>query len=327
MQQNLIDSEAGKARHARGISVAAGLGQESTGAESAASLVVSLVLSDPDVVAAVCEHAEGPSRTHFLLTALKVGVLSLRAARGTLDSDTLRREGDRLMEELGMRLNTWRGQFEERVSGSLSHYFDPQQGTFMERVHRLTKADGDLANVMRQQVQDARSSLSGVFEQFIGENSQLLRMLDPSAENELVATLQKTLDGAVETQNKAILGQFSLDNKDGALVRFLNELTAKHGDINNALAKNMQAVVAEFSLDDENSALSRLVARVESAQASLTAELSLDNDDSALQRLQKMLAGHYETIITRQTELATRLDAAIAAMAARREAAFKGTQH
>lgn len=325
--QNLVDSEAGKARHVRGISVAADVSPESSGSESPAALVVSLVLSDPDVVAAVCEHAEGPSRTDFLLTALKVGVLSLRAARGTLDGDTLRREGDRLMDELGTRLNTWRGQFEERVSGSLSHYFDPHQGTFMERVHRLTKADGDLANVMRQQVQDARSNLSTVFEQFIGENSQLLRMLDPSADNQLVATLQRTLDGAVEAQNRAILGQFSLDNKDGALVRFLNELTAKHGDINNALAKNLQAVVAEFSLDDENSALSRLVTRVESAQENLAAELSLDNADSALQRLQKMLGDHYATIITKQTELAARLEGAIATMAARREAAFKGTQH
>ena len=39
-------------------------------------------------------------------TALKVGVLSLKAARGTLDSDTLQREADRVMDELGSKLNT-----------------------------------------------------------------------------------------------------------------------------------------------------------------------------------------------------------------------------
>ena len=53
------------------------------------------------------------------------------AARGTFDSDTLRPEGDGLMEELGAWLNSWRTKFEERVSSSLAHYFDPQQGTFM----------------------------------------------------------------------------------------------------------------------------------------------------------------------------------------------------
>lgn len=295
--------------------------------ESASPTIVNLVVSDPEVLIALSEYPDGSARTNFLATALKVGVLALKAARGTLDSDTLRREGARVMEELGSRLNSWRGTFEERVSGSLAHYFDPQQGTFMERVNRLTRSDGDLATVVRAQVQEAQSNLTKVFEQFIGENSQLFRMLDPSGSNELVTTLQRTLDGVVESQNKAILGQFSLDNKDGALVRFLNELTAKYGDLNQALSRDMQTIVAEFSLDSEDSALSRLVSRVESAQRSLTAELSLDNEDSALQRLQKMLTDHHETLLKQQLELSARLDAAISSMSARREEAAKSTRH
>ncbi|HET9645618.1 MAG TPA: hypothetical protein VFP68_20185 [Burkholderiaceae bacterium] len=289
--------------------------------------IVTFAVSDPEVLLALSEYPDGSARTNFLVTALKVGVLSLKAARGTLDSDTLRREGDRVMEELGNRLNGWRSKFEERVSGSLAHYFDPQQGTFMERVHRLTKADGDLATVIRQQVQDAQSNLAKVFEQFIGENSQLLRMLDPTGENQLVAALQRTLDGAVQAQNQAILGQFSLDNKDGALVRFLSELTAKHGDLNQALSRDMQAIVAEFSLDKEDSALSRLVSRVETAQKSLTAELSLDNEDSALQRLHRMLQDHHGTLLRQQMELSARLETAIKSMNARREESAKSTRH
>jgi hypothetical protein len=295
--------------------------------ETVSPTIVSFVVSDPEVLIALSEYPEGPARTNFLVTALKVGVLCLKAARGSLDSDTLRREGDRLMEELGARLNNWRSKFEERVTGSLAHYFDPQQGTFMERVHRLTKADGDLANVVRQQVQEAGSNLSKVFEQFIGENSQLFRMLDPTGDNQLVATLQQTLDGVVQNQNKAILGQFSLDNKDGALVRFLNELTIKYGDLNKALSHDMQGIVAEFSLDNEGSALSRLISRVETAQRSLTAELSLDNEDSALQRLATMLHDNHQTLLKQQMELASRLDTAIESMNARRAEAAKGTRH
>jgi len=289
--------------------------------------IVTFAVSDPEVLIALSEYPEGPARTNFLVTALKVGVLALKAARGTLDSDTVRREGDRLMEQLNGRLTSWRSTFEERVSGSLAHYFDPQQGTFMERVNRLTRADGDLATVVRQQVQEAQSNLSNVFEQFIGENGQLFRMLDPSGDNQLIAALQRTLDGVVQTQNQAILGQFSLDNKDGALVRFLGELTAKYGDLNQALSQDMQAIVAEFSLDDENSALSRLVSRVETAQGSLTAELSLDNENSALQRLHRMLQEHHETVLKRQMDLAARLDAAIQSMNARRNESFKSTRH
>ncbi|AEG91228.1 hypothetical protein [Ramlibacter tataouinensis] len=289
--------------------------------------IVTFAVNDPKVLLALAEHPEGPARTHFLVTALKVGVLSLKAARGTLDSDTVRREGDRLMEQLGERLNAWRGKFEERVTGSLSHYFDPKQGLFVERVDRLTKADGELATVVRQQVKDAEQSLSRVFDQFIGENSQLLKALDPSGDNQLIANLQRTLDGVVQAQNASILHQFSLDNKEGALVRFLSELAAKHGDLNQALSANMQAVVAEFSLDKEDSALSRLVHRVETAQRSLTSELSLDNENSALKRMYKMFQEHQATMLENQRQLAATLDAAVQALQARRQEAARGTRH
>jgi hypothetical protein len=289
--------------------------------------IVTFAVSDPDVLLALSEYQDAPRRTNFLVTSLKVGVLALKAARGTLDSDTLRREGDRVMEELGARLNTWRSRFEERVTGSLTHYFDPQAGTFTERVNRLVRDDGELAAAVRRQVTEAESSLSKVFDQFVGENSQLLRMLDPSGDNQLVATLRLEMQQAVRAQNDAILSQFSLDNKASALVRFLGELNARHGDLNQALSRDMAAVVAEFSLDKEDSALSRLVSRVESAQRRLTAELSLDNEDSALQRLHRMFLEHQRTIERQQIELAARLDTAIQTMNARREEAARSTRH
>ena len=290
--------------------------------------IVTFAVSDPEVLLALSEHPDGPARTNFLVTALKVGVLSLKAARGTLDSDTLRREGDRLMEELGTRLNNWRSRFEERVSGSLAHYFDPQQGTFMERVHRLTKADGDLATVVRQQVQEARTNLSQGLRAVHRREQPAASHARSERRQPAGRTLQRTLDGVVQAQNVAILGQFSLDNKDGALVRFLGELTPKHGDLNHALSRDMQAIVAEFSLDKEDSALSRLVSRVETAQRSLTAELSLDNEDSALQRLHRMLQEHHQkTMLHQQMDLVARLDTAIQSMNARREESAKSTRH
>jgi hypothetical protein len=289
--------------------------------------LVTLAISDPEVLLALAGYPEGPARTTFLVTSLKVGVLALKAARGTLDSDTLRREGDRVMEELGTRLNHWRGQFEKRVLGSLTHYFDPQEGAFNERIHRLTKADGELATVVKVQVGEAQATLARVFEQFVGENSQLFRMLDPAGDNQLVAALQRSLDTVVQAQNEAILSQFSLDNKQGALVRFLGELALKHGDLTTALSRDMAAVVGEFSLDREDSALSRLVSRVETAQRNLTQELSLDNEDSALKRLHRMLEQNQSTMLRQQLDLASRLDSAIQSMNARREEAAKSTRH
>ena len=288
---------------------------------------VNLVISDPEVILAAAEYAEGRPRTDFLLTALKIGVLSLRAARGVVDGDAVRKEGEHLMAQLSERLNGWRSVLEQGVTSSLSHYFDPQQGKFVERVERLVKADGDLATVVKLQVQLAEQSLSKVFEQFIGENSQLLKVLDPSGENQLVATLQRTLDGVVQAQNTSILGQFSLDNKDGALTRFLGELVEKHGDLHTALQGNMKDVVAEFSLDRPDSALSRLVLRVETAQKSLTDELSLDNSGSALSRLQTMLQENHKQHVELANKLSSDLSVAIGQLQSRRQEADKSTRH
>lgn len=289
--------------------------------------IVTFGVSDPEVLLALSEYPEGQARTNFLVTALKVGVLSLKAARGTLDADNVRREGDRLMEQLTERLNGWREQLEGRVTGSLSHYFDPKQGLFMERVDRLTRHDGELSGVVKQQVREAELSLTKVFEQFVGENSQLLQALDPTGENKLVQQFQQTLDGVVKAQNVAILDQFSLDNKQGAMVRFLTELTTRHGDLNKAMAQNMEAVVAEFSLDRPDSALSRLVGQVEATQKRLTSELSLDAENSSLRRLYQMIEEHQRAMLEQGTRLTEQVNAAVAIFQARKEEAARSTRH
>ena len=168
-------------------------------------------------------------RTHLQLSKQRLD-LALKAARGTLDSDTVRIEGDRLMSELGSRLNAWRAGFEERVTGTLGLYFDPKGGLFMDRVDRLTKSDGELSTLMRQQVVDAQGHLTRLFEGFVGENSALVKMLDPTGDNQLIEVLRTTLDRVVIEQNAAMSRHFSLDNKDGALCPFLAELEAKHGN-------------------------------------------------------------------------------------------------
>lgn len=241
--------------------------------------------------------------------------MALKAATGTLDSDAVRREGDRLMTELGNRLNTWRSAFEERVTGSLERYYDPKSGVFMDRVDRLTRADGELTIVMRQQVTDAHGHLTRLFNGFIGDNSRLVKLLDPTGENHLVEALRQTLDQVVATQSIAMTRQFN----DGALCQFLGELTQKHGDIHAALKSDMQAVVAEFSLDSEDSALSRLVARVEASQQRVASELSLDQEDSALQRLSRMLQHHQQAMIRNQADFAGKLDTVLASITVRKD--------
>ena len=82
--------------------------------------IVTFAVSDPEVLLALSDYPEGSARTHFLVTALKVGVLSLKAAQGTLDSATAPPRGDRLMEELDCLRGLWRYLKRPRLSSGLS---------------------------------------------------------------------------------------------------------------------------------------------------------------------------------------------------------------
>ena len=120
---------------------------------------------------------------------------------------------------------------------------------------------------------------------------------------------------------------FSLDNKEGALSRLIDELKENHGEVSVAPQERIDAVTAEFSLDKEDSALSRLVERVERAQRQISKEFSLDEEGSALARMRsELLAGiekQRETNEKFQGDVIERL----ADMTARKQELERSTRH
>jgi hypothetical protein len=116
-----------------------------------------------------------------------------------------------------------------------------------------------------------------------------MKLLNPDEANGLVSSVRSAISSVIDEEQKRILGEFSLDNDQGALKRLVNELTQANGKLKTDLANEVGAVVQEFSLDKEDSALSRLVKRVETAQETITKEFSLDEEGSALSRLSTVI--------------------------------------
>lgn len=261
-----------------------------------ATLRLELAVHDPETVAELEAFAAGRDREDFALKALRIGVLALRQARGQLDGETVRREGDRLLGLLQVRLEDHTKVVHDRVSHTLKDYFDPQSGRFQDRVERLVKKDGELEQVLRRQLGQDDSELSRTLSRHFGDDSELLKWLNPDQSQGLLGALRGVLDEQLLSQRDHVLKQFSLDNKEGALFRFIAELTERQGNLTEDLQTRIDEVVKQFSLDEENSALSRLVANVERAQRTITNEFSLDQDTSALSRLKKMLENTNATI-------------------------------
>jgi hypothetical protein len=262
---------------------------DETAGELPRALALELVIRDPDVIAELSRIPAGDERDDFALKALRIGVLALRQARGQIDTDAIRREGQHLLASLQTQLETHAKLVHDRTATTLREYFDPQSGRFQERVNRLIQRDGELEQVLRRQLGTEDSELAKTLSLHFGQESELLQWLNPDESRGLLGALRETLDQQLNAQRDQVLKQFSLDNKDGALSRFIIELTERQGTLTDKLQGQIETVVKEFSLDDENSALSRLVDNVVRAQRTITREFSLDEDASALSRLKRML--------------------------------------
>ena len=286
-----------------------------------------LPVTDPETVAALAEAAEGRDRQELALTALKIGILSLKAARGTVDGAAIRSEADRLLGTLEERLSKHRELLDESLGGTLRGYFDPASGAFSERVQRLLRHDGELATVIGSQVETARRTLDELLAQHLGEASPLRSLLSPEEGNAFIAALRGQVAQALALQSEAIAGEFSLDRADSALSRLVRELKERHGDLERALGERVAAVVGEFSLDDEDSALSRLVGRVEQAQGQISAQFSLDNPESGLTRIVQRLDRFERAHNDRAREFETRVSTLLERLSTRRDEARRSTLH
>lgn len=259
-------------------------------------VLLSLNVTDADSVKDLMSRVEGRARDEYALSALKIGILSLRHASGQFDTAAMQREGNRFLQEFEQQLASSRSQITDGVAGILKEYFDPCNGRFQERVERLIQRDGELEQVLRRQFGSPGSELAKTLSAHVGENSALMRLLDPDESNSLVHLLQRAAEEAFESEREQILDEFSLDNKESALSRMVEELTSNNGQLAGSLTTKINEAIKEFSLDKDDSALSRLVRRVEATQRTITDEFSLDNKDSALNRISGLLGAATDAI-------------------------------
>lgn len=294
---------------------------------SSEPLYLHLSITDPEVVAALTDAGEGRDRQEFAQTALRIGVLSLRAARGTIDGGTIRHEGERMLLTLEERLSGHREVLDEALGGTLRAYFDPSSGSFTERVQRLVRQDGELSSLIAGQVEAARHSFDTLFAQHLGEDSELRRLLSPEEGNELLEAMRGQVDAALQLQSKAITGEFTLDRPNSALSRLVRELKERHGDLERNLGDKVSSVVSEFSLDNKDSALSRLVSRVESTQRQISAQFSLDNPESGLTRIVQRIERFEEAQTERASQFETRVTTLLEKLVTRREESRRSTVH
>lgn len=102
-----------------------------------------LRITDPDVVAELSRYDEGSTREEAANSALRVGVLAIRQASGSLDAGSVKVAGQGLIAEMKQVLTDHASQSITGVAGALRDYFDPENGSLPRRLQQLTKDGGD----------------------------------------------------------------------------------------------------------------------------------------------------------------------------------------
>jgi G:T-mismatch repair DNA endonuclease (very short patch repair protein) len=270
-----------------------------------APLVLTLEITDPEVLAELGRHPEQEARERHALAALRVGVLALRAASGQIDAGAIREAGMALVAEVRELLSARAAEVTERVAATLTQYLDPQSGVLPQRLQALLRQDGELERLLRAHVGGDDSLLARSLAAHLGEGSPIFKLLSPHDANGLRAQLTRTIEDALAEQRKVILREFSLDQKDSALSR----------------------LAREFSLDDDGSALSRLSRLLSATSEQIGKNLTLDDDASALARLKRELLSTIDRLAKDNVEFQAQVREALARLDTRKKHEARTTTH
>ncbi len=270
-----------------------------------APLTLMLQVTDPEVIAELRRHGDGYERDRHALSALRVGMLALRAASGQVDVSSIREAGGALVAEVRELLSARVTEMNDRMAATLVQYLDPQSGALPQRLNALVRPDGELERLLRTHVGTDDSLLARSLAGHLGEGSPLFRLLSPTDGAGLRAQLATMIEEALGEQRKHILREFSLDQKDSALSRLF----------------------AEFSMDDEGSAMSRVSKMLAATGEQISKNLTLDDETSSLSRLKRELEGTVDRLARDNAEFQTQLREALARLDTRKKEGARTPLH
>lgn len=258
-----------------------------------------LVVTEAEIIAELMAQA---SPQDYGMAALRVGLTALRAAGGQLDSEAIKREGDRILGEVRAAVTN----HQQALNQLLTVYFDPKTGNLPQRFETLLLTGG----------QNIDSMLTKSMNEAI---APLLLQLDGKYDANVVSRIAQSVQAVCEAQNKAVLDQFNLSQPNSAICAFLRSVSTENGKLEDSLTTQIKTAVGQLSLDDESSALSRMQKLI----AAATAQLSLDDERSGLARLRKEMLD----AVGRMAETQAKIAETVAALIAQKQESARSTTH
>ena len=157
---------------------------------------IHVAVDDPEVLAAIA-GLDAAERDRFLVAALRVGVIALRAASGHVDAAAVADAGKVVVSEVRELLAREATSLVGDVTTELKRYFDPSTGVLHQRIERLVARDGELERVLASAAGAADTQFAKTLSDQVGEGSPIFALLSPTDQRGLRAQIATFVEGAL----------------------------------------------------------------------------------------------------------------------------------
>ena len=199
--------------------------------EAVSNLELSLIVSDPNVLAYFAQFDDEDVRCEKALEALKVGVIAIQSASPTLDTQVVQAK----FTEIESRMKDQMGEFQKKVAGDLVGYFSEQDGVVPRSIDVVFGEKEALARTFQSFFDPGEGRLARLMQTQIGPQSNFGKALDPQNKQGIIALIEARVQKLVAAKLDEVLEQFSLDEDGSAMCRLKGMLSDYFTQLNQSL--------------------------------------------------------------------------------------------
>ena len=231
-----------------------------------------------------------PARDQLAHDAWTIGLRALANAHAAAQESKLKDVGATLLGDIDRQLKAYVEQQQQTIGAVLTRFFDPNDGQVTQRLSAFVDDHGVIARLLERYLGPQNSVLATELAKQVGETSPLFKKLSPTDSTGLVKMLEVQLRGVMGEGHAELVRALDPLAEDGAVARFLKTLRDELKDADEDRQKQLSAALAALDANDEQSLLSRLVRETERSRRAVLAAVNPEDPASPMALLKASLS-------------------------------------
>lgn len=221
-------------------------------------------------------------QSQLAVDAWTIGLRAVSNAHAQAQEARLADVGRTLLQDIGDQLDVHVRSQEQAITSVLQKYFDPADGQVSERLRSFVDDQGSLARLLERFVGSRNSVLAETLAKQVGEQSVLFKKLSPTDSEGLIKALEAQIDQALERNHRDLQRALDPLAEDGAVARFLKQLSVDLASANQGHASQLATALAALDANDESSLIAKLARETAGARESLLRALNPHDPSSPI---------------------------------------------